>query len=143
MKIKALPFCTGLLALGLASCVSPKFQRAWKSAPEQCWTGHWHSVKHDAGGRLRAVLSPPDHGKMDAFFEAQWHGFTTAYLVSLDAKRVGKKEGEGFSLDGQKELKSLVGGGLYTYKATLTPNTFSAEYASSYDYGTFELVPAR
>jgi len=138
MRIKLSRVSVGLLALGLASCVSPKFERAWKNSPQQRWAGQWHSEKHHAGGGLRAVLSPPEGGKMDAFFEARWHGFTTAYPVTLDAK----KQGTGFLVAGQKELKSCVGGGLYTYKGSLLPSKFEAQYTSRYDFGTFQLTPA-
>jgi len=127
-----------LLGLGLVSCVSPKFERAWKDSPKQRWTGQWYSEKHHVGGRLRAVLSSPEAGKMDAFFEARWHGFTTAYPVTLDAK----KQGTGFQIAGQKELKSWVGGGLYTYKGSLLPSEFEAQYGARNDAGTFQLTLA-
>ncbi len=132
-------FFLGALALGLVSCVSPKFERAWKASPEQRWSGRWYSEKHHAGGRLRAVLSHPEQGGMDAFFEAHWHGFTTAYPVKLEAY----KQGAGYRLEGQKELKSCVGGGLYQYKGTLFPGKFSARYSAASDFGNFQLTPER
>ena len=138
MRNKLSQISVGLLGLSLASCVSPKFERAWKDSPQQRWTGQWYSEKHHAGGRLRAVLSSPTAGKMDAFFEARWQGFTTAYPVTLDAQ----KQGAGFQIAGQKELKSFVGGGLYTYKGSLLPSKFEAQYGARNDAGTFQLTPA-
>ena len=137
-KMKPSRFFLGVLAAGLVSCVSPKFERAWKASPQQRWSGRWYSEKHHSGGRLRAVLSQPEKGAMDAFFEAHWHGFTTAYPVTLEAR----KQGAGYRLEGQKDLKSCVGGGLYHYTGTLLPGDFAARYSSASDFGSFHLTPA-
>jgi hypothetical protein len=162
-----LPLALLLVALALPSCVSPKFERAWKgaaapgasvaasahdsadaarlrssavrqpSSPTR-WQGRWHSDRHNAGGRLRAVVQPLADGQAEIFFEAGWHGFTTAYPVSLSAQRKGKA----YLLSGEHNLKSCVGGGVYSYTGTLRADQFSANYQSKYDTGTFLLTPA-
>jgi hypothetical protein len=160
-------FALVFVAVALPSCVSPKFQRAWKGAAPSGgltasgafevgseakvhgrqasrplslpirWEGRWHSDKHNAGGRLRAVVQPLTGGRADIFFEAGWHGFTTADPVSLAARR----EGNAFELSGEHNLRSWVGGGVYTYTGSLTAGQFSARYHSKYDTGTFLLTP--
>lgn len=147
----------------LSGCVSPKFERAWKEAGEQAgsaapvadgsprsagggaagivvptrWQGRWHSDKRDGGGPLRAVVQPPVDGRVAIFFEAGWHGFTTAYPVSLSARQKGKV----YALSGEHNLRSLVGGGVYHYTGTLGADALSAKYRSNYDIGTFQLSP--
>ena len=72
-------FVPALAVTFLPSCVSPKFERAWKEAGQQAgsaapvaasgeavptrWQGRWHSDKRDGGGRLRAVVQPPVDGR--------------------------------------------------------------------------------
>lgn len=130
-----------LVGLSLSSCVSPKFERAWKSAASepvhQKWEGVWESEQHGAKGRLRALTGVPKEGRVDVYFEAGWHGFTTAYPVVLGSE---KKRGS-FLIGGQHDLKSWVGGGLYTYSGTMTEDLFFARYSSRYDTGTFKLRP--
>lgn len=155
-----------LVSVAFPSCVSPKFERAWKGAalegvsravgaPEVAggprshrqaakplavpirWQGRWHSDKHNAGGRLRAVVQPPTDGRAEIFFEAGWHGFTTAYPVSLSAQRKGRA----YQLSGEHALQSCIGGGVYTYTGSLKAEEFSANYHSKYDTGTFVLTP--
>jgi hypothetical protein len=82
-------------------------------------------------------VQQPADGKARLFFEAGWHGFTTAYPVSLAARPVGA----GYELSGEHNLRSWVGGGLYNYKGTLDKGQFSMEYDSDYDFGTFLLTP--
>ena len=135
--------CLLLILVGLcfSSCVSPKFERAWKNAASepvvQKWEGVWESEKHGAKGRLRALTGVPKEGHVDVFFEAGWHGFTTAYPVVLDSE---KKQGT-FLISGQHDLKSFIGGGLYTYSGTMTADLFFARYSSRYDAGTFTMRP--
>ncbi len=133
------------------------------------WVGRWESTRHGAGGRLRAVLTGPtlepgaSQGTLDAFFEAQWHGFTTAYPTRLKAELVlGKNglqtsqskadgrqtstagpaaSGQGYVISGTHDLKSWVGGGVYTYAGTLSGGGFEARYESKYDAGVFRLKP--
>ena len=160
------PLALLLVAVSLPSCVSPRFERAWKGAaapgaslasgaheaagaprlggqaarqfslPTR-WQGRWHSDRHNAGGRLRAVVQPLTDGQAEIFFEAGWHGFTTAYPVSLSARRKGKA----YQLSGEHNLKSCVGGGVYSYTGSLQADQFSANYHSKYDTGTFLLTP--
>lgn len=142
----------------LGGCVSPRFRAAWKKAQEtpageagQRWVGRWESQKHGVGGPLRAVLTPPSagapnsSGQLKAFFEAGWHGFTTAYPVVLQAeaqKHSGSAHSQGLlSITGQHNLDSWVGGGLYHYSGTMGPDRFEASYQSKYDTGTFTLKP--
>lgn len=140
----------------LPGCVSPKFERAWKEAAPVAvggsgaaeksaaritvptrWQGRWHSDKRDGGGQLRAVVQPPVDGRVEIYFEAGWHGFTTAYPVSL----VAKKKGKVYELSGEHNLRSCVGGGVYHYTGSLGADAFSAKYQSDYDIGTFQLSP--
>ena len=149
-----------LMGTLLGGCVSPKFRAAWRKAGETPsgeagtrWVGRWESHKHGVGGALRAVLTPPSSadpnasGELRAFFEAGWHGFTTAYPVVLKAeaqKHHGSRKGPGqiFTISGQHDLDSWVGGGLYHYSGTMGPDHFQASYQSKYDTGTFTLKPA-
>jgi hypothetical protein len=45
-------------------------------------------------------------------------------------------------LKGEHDLKSLFGGGRYSYEGTLNKQDFRARYESAYDTGTFELHKA-
>jgi hypothetical protein len=86
---------------------------------------------------LRAVVTPgQSKDDVHAFFEARWHGFTTAYEVPMRVERPRKGEPV---LRGEHDLKSLFGGGKYFYKGTLNNEDFRARYESAYDTGTFEL----
>ena len=124
-------------------CTSFRFNHAWREAAQgkpsgvQRWEGHWDSDRHGNGGRLRAVVTTGEaKDRVNAFFEARWHGFTTAYDVPLRIERPRKGEP---TLRGEHDLKSLFGGGKYTYSGTLNEEDFRARYESSYDTGTFEL----
>ena len=133
----------GLIVAALfPSCVSPKFEKAWKAVADgdragQRWEGRWQSERNTHGGRLRAVLKEPAHGRMEAFFEAGWHGFTTAYPVTLEAKQRGKR----WDLSGEHHLRSFVGGGTYVYSGSMEAGRFLTRYTSSYDTGSFTLTP--
>jgi hypothetical protein len=129
----------------LSSCISPKFEKAWKRAESeqgtQRWAGEWKSDRRGSRGRIRAVSEVPREGQCSVFFEAGWHGFTTAYPVVLQAEQKGQKT----LLSGQHDLKSCVGGGVYTYSGTMDGSVFFTRYSSKYDLGTFtlEAVPRR
>ena len=129
------------VGLVLSGCVSPSFERAWKKpsgeSPTQKWAGSWESERHGAKGRLRAVTGAPKDGRVDVFFEAGWHGFTTAYPVLL----ASENKGGTFLISGQHDLKSFIGGGVYTYSGTMTGDLFFTRYQSKYDTGTFTLKP--
>lgn len=141
MRFQMRSLILGVLGVFLSGCVSLKFERAWRRAEDdgstQRWTGHWQSERHQARGRLRAVSREPRDGKCEVFFEAGWHGFTTAYPVVLNAEQ---KSGV-LLLSGQHDLKSWVGGGTYTYSGAISGGVFSTRYASKYDSGTFTLAP--
>lgn len=82
-------------------------------------------------------MQAPQGQDLNVYFEAGWHGFTTAYPVQLSA--VGR---DGlFKVSGKHNLKSFVGGGLYQYDGSLSKDNFSVRYSSSYDRGTFVLTP--
>jgi len=81
------------------------------------------------------VSSAPKDGRIAVFFEAGWHGFTTAYPVELDAA----KRGSAVFVTGQHDLKSFVGGGTYNYTGKIQGNTFQTSYTSRHDEGTFAL----
>ncbi|RFC45717.1 MAG: hypothetical protein DVB28_000420 [Verrucomicrobia bacterium] len=166
MRLLMRCFFFTFVGLSLSSCVSPKFERAWRGAAGepvvQKWEGVWKSEQHGAGGRLRALtgvpkgghigvpkgghigvpkgghIGVPKVGHLDVFFEARWHGFTTAYPVVLN---VEKKRGL-FLISGEHDLKSCIGGGPYSYSGTMTGDLFFARYSSRYDSGTFSMKPA-
>ncbi len=128
-------------AVCLSACFSPKFNAAWKNAETsggdaRKWSGRWESDR-GTGGRLRAVVKAPRGGELKIYFEAGWHGFTTAYPVVLRADA----ETGGFKVYGEHKLESFVGGGLYKYDGRIAGEKFSVRYASSYDTGTFSLTP--
>jgi len=128
----------------LSGCFSPGFQKAWSDARPgnksnaQRWEGRWESCRSGVGGRMRAVLSPQADGHVRAYFEARWKCFLTAYEVSLNSSRRGGVT----LLSGDHLLNSCVGGGLYTYKGTLSPLELRAAYDSHHDKGTFHLEPS-
>lgn len=132
----------GFAGLGLGGCYSPSFEKAWRNAGEggggARWLGAWQSHRHAAGGGLRGVMQPPRDGRLDAFFEARWMCFRSAYRVDLAAEPVRG----GYSVFGDCDLKSLVGGGVYRYTGSLLKDRFEAQYESAYDSGLFRLEPA-
>lgn len=144
MKLRLpLVITAGISLLIGSGCTSFRFNRAWRVAAQgqpagaERWEGHWDSDRHGNGGRLRAVVTP-GHSKdsVTAFFEARWHGFTTAYEVPMRVERPRKGEPV---LKGEHDLKSFFGGGRYSYRGTLNTEDFRARYESAYDTGTFEL----
>lgn len=139
---------TFLLALSLAllssGCAAPGFQKAWKTAADgnppgaQRWEGRWESQRRPGiGGPLRAVVLAPVDGHVQTYFEARWKWFVSAYKVTLDTR----PSRDGAVLSGEQELKSWVGGGLYTYRGKLTSKELRAEYDSHHDKGVFSLEP--
>lgn len=131
-----------LIGLLLGGCCSPRFAREWRAAsgdPARRWQGRWESQRPGVGGRLRAVVSEQADGHVRTYFEARWKCFVSAYPVSLEAKTI-----RGVThLRGSHFLKSCVGGGNYTYRGTLKPDAFRAEYESHHDSGVFLLEPFR
>jgi len=135
--------CAGL-TLSLTACSS--FERDWRQAgtsgskaavPER-WEGRWTSAKHrGAGGRLRCVLQEADARQYRAQFRANWLLFTAGYTVPLNAER----RGDELRLNGAQHIGG-IGGGVYRYEGRVTRERFHASYHSSYDHGTFEMVPA-
>lgn len=124
-------------------CFSLGFNRAWRNAESEsgggtCWEGRWESQRPGTGGRLRAVVRPEADGHVRTYFEAHWKCFVGAYEVSLDAKKGTNQT----LLSGEHDLKSCVGGGLYTYRGTLSAEELRAEYHSHHDSGVFVLKPA-
>ena len=132
------------LSLLLGGCVSPGFDNAWRQASpgnqtgSERWEGRWESQRGGVGGRMRAVLCPESDGHVQAYFEARWKCFLTAYKVSL--KSQARK---GFSsLSGEQTLDTWVGGGVYRYDGTLRAEELRATYDSHHDKGTFHLEPS-
>ena len=144
--MKTVTHCIALVLVWgfFAGCTSFRFKKAWKEAESsQRWEGEWKSAKSSHGGRLRAVVeTPPTQSETDAFFEAHWHGFVTAYKVSLH-RQARRKMDSADRLNGQHNLRSCVGGGTYRYDGTLTEKEFKVHYESSYDTGDFVLKPAK
>ena len=161
------PFRNGLRSGGLVGvalavsflatgCVSPSFRRVWREAkpaegsveiggvaqsenglrrsPER-WEGRWESYVNGHQGSLRAVLWTESQGRVRASFEAGWKWFVSAFDVSLEASRRRKR----VWLQGEHDLKSCVGGGLYSYRGTVEGDVLWTEYRSARDHGFFEL----
>jgi hypothetical protein len=124
-------------------CFSPGFNRAWRDADAGSgggtrWEGRWESQRPGTGGRLRAVVRSEAEGHVRTYFEAHWKCFVGAYEVSLKANKAANQT----FLSGEHDLKSCVGGGLYTYRGTLSSGELRAEYHSHHDSGVFVLKPA-
>lgn len=128
-----------LLVAGCASVDSRNMSRP-QAATEfpSHWDGHWTSARHHGmGGRLQCVLTKVDARHQSAHFRAHWGLFSSGYTALLDARRVGN----GLRLNGTHRLTGM-GGGLYHYQGRVTHSHFTATYDSSYDNGTFDMVPA-
>ena len=139
-----------LVALGwallLGACSS--FEGDWKTAARTgkaasfagAWDGQWVSEKHrlpsgqPAGGRLRCIFTPVDDAHFRARFHADWAIFTTGYEVTFDTRR----RGSALAFRGEQDLGAIFGG-VYRYHGRVTPQNFSATFASRYDHGRFEM----
>jgi hypothetical protein len=145
MKVLSLtPVLVLSLSLALVGCVSPGFEREWRKAglckgsSGERWEGRWESKRVGVGGPMRAVLRPDADGHVQAYFEARWKCFLTAYKVTLNSKiHKGAR-----LLSGEQMLDSFVGGGIYKYEGTLTDQELKAAYDSHHDKGTFHLEPS-
>lgn len=138
-------------ALAFGGCAS--FDRAWKDAASSPavmaggkerqfsgrWDGKWTSEKHrlptgPAGGRLRCLFTRLDDAHYRAKFRANWLCFATGYEVTFETKR----QGGALAFHGEQDLGAIFGG-VYRYDGLVTAEHFSAGFASTYDYGRFEM----
>ena len=60
--------------------------------------------------------------------------FATGHEVTFEAKR----RGQTLAFHGSEDLGAIFGG-VYRYDGVVTPQHFSASFASSYDHGRFEM----
>jgi hypothetical protein len=74
-------------------------------------------------------------GALQARFEAGWQCFVSTFEVELEARRSRQR----VDLAGNQNLRSCVGGGLYTYRGAIEGDVFRAEYRSRSDHGLFEM----
>ena len=139
-------FLSLLLLTLLPACSS--FSSRWHAAahpspsspPSSRWEGRWISKHHStadgspASGRLQAILTPAPNHTLHAEFRAQWSIFSSTYSLSLQPLHTPNHYA------GSHQLPALFGG-TYQYTAHLTPTFFNALYSSSYDHGSFSLLP--
>jgi hypothetical protein len=143
-----------LLASLLAACSS--FDQHWRDAAQgkggaTRWDGHWQSGQNKYAngawhhGRLRCVLEPVRVSEYvgghhadgyHAYFHANWLIFSGNYDMSLRA--VGPRRGKVRRYEGSHDLPAAFGG-TYHYQATITGNTFKADYTCKIDHGLFDL----
>lgn len=146
-----LTFALSFLTLFGGGCSS--FNQKWEQALSRPvptddvsgpWEGKWQSQKGHGGGKLRCVIEPAPSATTNvaesnapyvAHFRATWWGiFKSGYSIPL-----ARQDGSPSEFAGEKDLGWLAGG-LYTYRARITPATFSATYQSKGDSGIFELA---
>lgn len=137
----------GAVAVASTGCTSFRFKKAWREAEaSERWEGSWKSALRGNGGALRAIVKSPQQEErkqvLDVFFEAHWHGFVTAYPVSLK-QEIPRRKDQPRAVRGEHDLKSFPGGGVYHYTGDLSAGEFKVEYRSAYDTGEFVLHPAR
>lgn len=139
---------TGRTSLAVLLCIvstgCSSFHSKWKSALKQPipthdisgpWEGRWVSEKNGHTGRLRCVMTESSTHSYQAHFHAvYWKILRVAYDVPFAVQR----EGDEFAFAGQSDLGKL-GGGVYEYKGSATPEQFKATYKSKYDHGRFEM----
>lgn len=143
--------------LGLASCGSVRFERAWEAAAagvtgagvegaalaeaepaRERWEGRWSSDWNGHSGGLRGLLARVDEHHVHVWFLSTYASvlsFEHATLFHLEPGPEGA-----FVLSGSQDLGKLVGG-VYRYEGTLDAREFRARYsAENGDHGVFELT---
>ena len=104
------------------------------------WEGKWQSRKGHGSGKLLCVIEQATDtndpkAPYTAHFRATFWGiFKSSYSIPLT-----RQDGAANTFEGEKDLGWLAGG-LYTYRADITPTTFNAKYESKGDSGLFELA---
>lgn len=146
-----------VLGAGILLSACSSFDAHWKGAAQgrngaTRWDGEWSSGQKVYAngayhhGRLRCVLEPvaaekssagskrpPDRGRVNAYFHANWVIFSGNYDMVLEP--VPGKPGQ---YSGTHDLPAIFGG-TYRYAATITDNHFAATYTCSIDRGAFDL----
>ena len=142
---------TGLLLLGvcagalLLSGCAMGFNRDWRAAEkgpgdgiQGRWKGEWLSEHNGHHGELKAVVTKTSPTTYRAHYYAKYlkilHYTYVATLTGQDADTNGIVH-----LEGEAKLPKLAGG-VYTYKATSTPQKFESTYNSKYDHGHYEMA---
>lgn len=146
--MKQLAVLLALCLVGLASCATPNFDRAWKAAvakgsPAQSiegpWVGTWTSNATGHTGHLRCLVTENKvAARHDFHYWAQWKVFQTDYHAAYPVSRSGSR----WSFQGQSDL-GFLGGGVYTHIGEATPETFKASYQSAKDHGVFSMTRPR
>lgn len=129
-----------LLSFLVSGCST--FNRDWRRhAPastddfEGRWRGSWHSDANGHHGELRCIVSQLADTRYETRYRASYLGILR-FEYSLPVE-VSRDDGV-ISFTGQADLGTLAGG-LYTYKGSVTGDTFRAMYESKRDYGTFQM----
>ncbi len=136
-----------ILALGLCSCSTPRFDKAWAEALTEtpladegsvagAWEGSWTSAHNGHEGALKLLI---EEGKtpeeLRFWYWAQWGRMKAAFR--LDGESSAQPDGS-LKVIGQKWLGPT---GTYTHRAELTPEGIDAVFGSKRkDHGTFELT---
>ena len=131
-------------AAGLIGCSS--FNREWRAARPSVaatpglagrWTGTWQSAVNGHQGKLRAILTPMDDGRIDARFRAGFWGIMAySYRLTFDAESTAAGE---WTFAGESDLGWLAGG-RFRCAGTAFTNALRASYDSKRDRGTFTLA---
>jgi hypothetical protein len=133
-------------AAGVIGCSS--FNREWRAAQPAIepaptmagrWAGTWQSAVNGHQGQLRAILTPTEHGKVDARFRARfWRIMAYSYRLELGVESTSPGH---WVFEGEADLGWLAGGRFRCRGTTLT-NELRATYESKRDHGTFTMSRA-
>jgi hypothetical protein len=141
MKLSQLIRVFGAVLCGFVTISCSSFDSHWRAASVRGgdpfagrWDGTWHSTRGTHHGGLQCVFTQVDASQYRADFKAHWQIFAGDYSVVFETKTHGRE----LRFQGKQDLGGL-GGGVYTYTGTVTPERFQARYDSSYDTGVFEL----
>ena len=135
----------GAMALLLASCATPGFERAWKksvsASPAKAgdvtgpWTGEWASDANGHTGKLRCLVERKDEDTLSFRYWASWHGWLTG-TFRLDGEAQRRADGS-YLVRGDKRM---IPWGTYSHEAEIDPSRFDATFSSGQqNLGTFRM----
>jgi len=119
------------------------FNKEWSAATKQAahtgvngpWEGEWRSEKNGHHGSLRCVLTQTSPTEFRAHYRAKYMKILRfTYVATL----TGRETNGAVALQGSSNLGKLAGG-VYSYDAVVTPESFKSSYNSKYDHGNYTM----
>jgi len=99
------------------------------------WEGTWKSSNKPLGGKLAAIIEKKDDGSYHASYTSQT---PIGEDKSICIYQVAERENTTWTFHGKRDMGFLKGG-TYTYSGTVTPDSFTCTYDSTFDKGTFKM----